>query len=715
MRRTLFPDQQDAWIRRGEPPSSKKIARIRIYFALYALALIAAGLLYAGWHVRFNYQRTQTTAERHLLAMGTALQTELNAKLHDGLGAARAAYNHLIDFVVEEPDELAGVLHGVMTGGDYVQGIFAAVPDKFVLANRDGPVEIAATPPAWLKCPPTESVCVLDPIRNSTMLPIVTRIEVAAGDDYLMGALFGLQELHELYRRLDMNDGTVALIRTDGLILVRAENAEAADAPLFEPRSSAHSEIYAQLDSQATNADVKLLEGTSSVSGKQILSAVARVNSDVPLLIAVSAPTDTILAPWKRSTFFIVGVALVGLAVLLIASALLSRYLVMAYQREAQFFDVIASSLSSIWLLKNGRIHYANARAIETFRTRPDGNDILGASLLDLSPEKQPDGGYSEAIAKKHLDAMKSQHRVRFPWTFRRLDTNAPFEAQVSLSSIQVGKHEWTLAITHDISELVQSQRELEALNATLERRVAARTRELEEVNADLEQFTAAASHDLRSPLGSISGQASFIGREFGDQEAPPNVKMRLDRIHDGVRRATGVIDGLLCLARISRSDLNNETLSLSALAQQIVSEIREADPDREAHVVCEADIYVRADPHLMASLMRNLIGNAWKYSSKTSMPLIEFGRLAGPEGPVYFVRDNGAGFDMSFASQIFQPFRRYHSQSEFPGTGVGLATVHRIVTRYRGKIWTESAVGFGATFYFTLPDARVGDMRRRA
>jgi signal transduction histidine kinase len=252
----------------------------------------------------------------------------------------------------------------------------------------------------------------------------------------------------------------------------------------------------------------------------------------------------------------------------------------------------------------------------------------------------------------------------------------------------------------------------LAQLNSELESRVVARTAELQSANQrlaltnqELEAFTASASHDLRSPLGAIAGQAGLLRDEL-QPAMSDSIRGRIDRIQSCVRRSSDIIDGLLSLARISRQELLNERVDLSALAQTIVDDLTQQYPRQRVECRIEPKLMVNADPRLMKSLLYNLLGNAWKYTSRTEYPRVELLHAEARDTTVFSVRDNGAGFDMAGAEHIFEPFHRLHAATEFPGIGIGLATVARIVQRYAGKITVESAEGKGTIFRFTLPAA---------
>jgi signal transduction histidine kinase len=269
-----------------------------------------------------------------------------------------------------------------------------------------------------------------------------------------------------------------------------------------------------------------------------------------------------------------------------------------------------------------------------------------------------------------------------------------------------------TLLLRHFVHRVERGNRKLARLNAQLEERVAERTTELREANRqlalanqELEAFTASASHDLRSPLGAIAGQARLLSEEL-EPAMTESVRHRIERIQANVARSAEIIDGLLSLARISRQELLNERVDLSSLAATIVEDLRHQYPRHEVECSIEPQLVVDADPRLMKSLLANLLGNAWKYTSKTPHARVELARAEAQQTAVFSVRDNGAGFDMANARHLFEPFRRLHAASDFPGIGIGLATVARIVQRYSGRITVESVPGKGATFRFTLPAA---------
>ena len=252
------------------------------------------------------------------------------------------------------------------------------------------------------------------------------------------------------------------------------------------------------------------------------------------------------------------------------------------------------------------------------------------------------------------------------------------------------------------VAALIESRNEVRRVNADLERRVAERTRQLEAANRELEAFAYAVSHDLRAPLRSMSGFSQIL-----QENAPPGLDEKsrhyLQRIHDASMRMSSLIEDLLNLSRIGRSELTARPISLSQIAAEAAAAIRERHPTRDVQLEIASGMVVSADPRLLRIALENLLSNAWKYSSRTPQARVAVGTQAGDQGQVYFVRDNGVGFDMKYADKLFVPFQRLHPEAEFPGSGIGLVTVQRIVARHGGRIWAEAKPDEGATFYFTM------------
>ncbi|MBZ5617403.1 MAG: response regulator [Acidobacteriia bacterium] len=252
-------------------------------------------------------------------------------------------------------------------------------------------------------------------------------------------------------------------------------------------------------------------------------------------------------------------------------------------------------------------------------------------------------------------------------------------------------------------------RKELETAQARADQEIAearaAMVDELESKNRELEAFAYAVSHDLRSPLRTIRGFSQAVLDDFAGN-LPAGVAEHLGRVQAGAARMGKLIDALLELSRSTRADLRRQPIDLSQLAHTVAAELAECSPDHKVDFQVEEGLTAQADPALMRVVFNNLLGNAWKFTSKTAQPRVEVGALERAGQAVYFVRDNGVGFDSASARKLFQAFERLHPATEFPGAGIGLATVRRIIERHRGQVWAESAVRQGATFFFTLDAA---------
>jgi PAS domain S-box-containing protein len=260
-----------------------------------------------------------------------------------------------------------------------------------------------------------------------------------------------------------------------------------------------------------------------------------------------------------------------------------------------------------------------------------------------------------------------------------------------------------TGGIVTDFTERKLASEALKSLNTQLEARVVERTAELRSANEELEAFTSSVSHDLRAPVRAIEGFTEMLIAELGPKLEEPSSRL-LQRVRGAALRMGQLIDGLLALSRASRVPLTRVKVDLGDIARQVGLELMSHLPRREVNLRIEGDLSARGDPVLMRQALENLLGNAWKYTSNLPVANIEFG--VSDRGGVreFYVRDDGAGFDMTYVGKLFKPFERLHSESEFPGAGVGLATVHRIIERHGGAMRAEGVPGKGATFYFTLP-----------
>ncbi len=252
------------------------------------------------------------------------------------------------------------------------------------------------------------------------------------------------------------------------------------------------------------------------------------------------------------------------------------------------------------------------------------------------------------------------------------------------------------------LEQIQHRDRMLEQSRTVLEQKVQERTAELTAANRELEAFSYSVAHDLRGPLQNISNIGFLLQQTCaaGDVDGP----VLVEKLFDGTSRMSKLIDDLLRLSRATSTPLQRTEVDLSKMVERILKEHETQARNRQVEIVVAPNVYVNADERLLYLAMENLLGNAWKYTSKSASPRIEFGWRKDAQGTVYFVRDTGAGFDPALAGRLFRPFQRLHPESEFPGTGIGLATVQRIIARHGGRIWATAGVDQGAEFSFTLP-----------
>jgi light-regulated signal transduction histidine kinase (bacteriophytochrome) len=284
----------------------------------------------------------------------------------------------------------------------------------------------------------------------------------------------------------------------------------------------------------------------------------------------------------------------------------------------------------------------------------------------------------------------------------RRRD-GTEFPVEVGLAPVEIGGKRMVTAIVTDISARVAAEERIRELNAALEKKL----NELTAANQELAAFSYSVSHDLRAPLRSIDGFSQALLEDYADKLDDPG-REHLTRVRAATQRMGHLIDDLLKLSRVTRAEMRPIAVDLSALASDVFAELRKSKPDRRVECHIEPGLAAEGDARLLRVAIENLLGNAWKFTGKTANAKIEFGATRDADGASsYFVRDNGAGFDMVYADKLFGAFQRLHSMDEFPGTGIGLATVQRIVHRHGGQVRAEGVPGQGATFHFTLTTGR--------
>jgi PAS domain S-box-containing protein len=365
---------------------------------------------------------------------------------------------------------------------------------------------------------------------------------------------------------------------------------------------------------------------------------------------------------------------------------------------EARFRDLTELSADWFWE-QDENFRFVGMKGSPFPLLVPPYSNILGKTRWEM-PGSPVQGGWED-----HRRVLEC-HEPFQEFEVQRIGEDGQ-PLVLSLSGAPVfdddGRFSGYRGVGRDVTERRRAEQEVERLNAELEERVKQRTAELEAVNAELEAFSYSIAHDLRSPLTSIDGFSHTLDELYGQVLGDPG-RHYLSRIRAGVRQMSDLTDAMLTLARLSRVKLRFEQVDLAALARATIAQLRDAQPQRQATFDAPEHLYAHGDPRLLAQVVANLVGNAWKFSGNKPETRITVGSRTSEAGEtVYYVADCGAGFDMAYAARLFGAFQRLHASSEFEGTGIGLALVQKILLRHGGRIWAESRPGSGATFFFTI------------
>jgi len=345
------------------------------------------------------------------------------------------------------------------------------------------------------------------------------------------------------------------------------------------------------------------------------------------------------------------------------------------------------------------RIRMFNPAAERMFRCT--AAEMLGQSLSRLLPEafRQRHQRQVEDFGRTGV-TTRTMGRSPLLWGLRADGEEFPIE--VSISQVEVGGQKIYTAIVRDITERHRAEEQIHRMNAELEQRVEARTAELLEANQEMESFTHSVAHDLRAPLRHIDSFGKILLDDYAPA-LPEEARRLVENICSGTRRMRRLVDDMLKLARLGQQELHSQPTSLDTLVKESLADLKHETQGRVIEWRLQPLPTVAVDPGLLKQVFVNLLSNALKYTRPRSPAVIEVGMLALPSGLVLYVRDNGVGFNMRYADKLFGVFQRLHQPRQFEGTGVGLATVDRIIRRHGGCVWAEAAVDKGAAFYFTL------------
>ncbi len=364
-------------------------------------------------------------------------------------------------------------------------------------------------------------------------------------------------------------------------------------------------------------------------------------------------------------------------------------------QSEEKFRILMESSPIAILLYQNNKWVYANPATTEI--TGYTEQELRGMNFWDIV---HPD---DKQLVQERGQKRQKGEGVPKRYIFRIISKDGAIKwIDLSGATVAIGGSPAGIISVLDITERKQAEEELRIYHEHLEDLVKERTVNLEAANKELEAFSYSVSHDLQAPLRSINGFSQALLEEY-DSKLDAQGKNYLGRVMGATRRMTALIEDLMKLSRITRAEINIAEVNLTEIAQSVIDELRKFEPKRNINIKIAERLQDKTDARLMRIVLENLLGNAWKFTSKKPDASIEFGSMKKDNANVYFIRDNGAGFNMSYADKLFIPFQRLHSTEEYPGTGIGLATVQRIIHRHGGKVWAEGQKGRGATFYFTL------------
>ena len=363
---------------------------------------------------------------------------------------------------------------------------------------------------------------------------------------------------------------------------------------------------------------------------------------------------------------------------------------------ELRYRRLFESAKDGIIILNadSGTIIDANPFLVELLEYRLE--ELVGQELWEIAPFRDI------AANKDAFQKLQAEKYIRYDHLPLESKSGRRTDVEFVSNVYQVNGERIIQCNIRDITARRRMEREIKSLTEGLERRVRERTIEVDALNADLAAFSQSVSHDLRAPLRHIESFSKLLIEDYADK-LDEQGRDHLMRIAANAARMGRLITDLLRLAQMSQGPMALDSVDLSALARSVLAELCRGEPTRRVDGVVASGQVVEGDRHLLAALLENLLGNAWKYTGKHPAARIEFGTTERDGHPVYFVRDDGAGFDMAHAWKLFRPFQRLHSDTEFEGTGIGLATVQRIVHGHGGKVWAEGDVERGATIYFTI------------
>lgn len=427
-------------------------------------------------------------------------------------------------------------------------------------------------------------------------------------------------------------------------------------------------------------------------------------------------PHPTTPGGWASLIAYVLGALVMGAAMILIRK---SRQRIEAAvdelresqeelrQRAEEVQTVMEIAPVAIWIGHDPQTHDITGNLMANQFYEADEGENVSANVTpvrrffdhgrELAPEELP----MQAAAAKNIDVRNVELDVLLPsekWLAMLGSASPLHDAE--------GHVRGSVSAFMDITDRKEAEEGLRKLTEELEQRVAERTAQLESANKEMEAFSYSVSHDLRAPLRIIDGFSLALMEDY-ESKLDEQGNQYLNFVRNAAQRMAQLIDDILRLSRIGRAEMHFEDVDLSDLAASVIGEFRQQQPERRVDVTIEPGMITCGDANLLRIVLENLLGNAWKYTSKRADARIEFDLTQQDGERVYYIKDNGAGFAMAYVDKLFNAFQRLHTETEFPGTGIGLTIVRRVITRHGGKVWAEGEVDKGATFYFTLPTER--------
>jgi PAS domain S-box-containing protein len=476
--------------------------------------------------------------------------------------------------------------------------------------------------------------------------------------------------------QVDLAAANAAILAHEAIQVAGAMSPEdAIKDPVFANLGSALSRLRAQYDPMLATESTLLTARTAALQASFRRSAT------------VMAAGGIIIFAW----LLLVG-GYAGLTTLRFQQIALDRR-----KADDRFRTLLETAPDAIVLVnRQGRMVLINAQTEKRFGYPRE--DLLGKPVEMLLPPRFREQHSHDCNGYLADSKLRPAGVAAELYGLRKDQSEFPIE--VSLSAIETEDGTLVSSVFRDISDRKEAEEKVRELDE-IQRRHAV---QVEAANKELEAFSYSVSHDLRAPLRSIDGFSLALLEDWGTQ-LDADAKHSLDRIRASTQRMAQLIDDLLNLARVTGTEMSAESVDLGAMAKAILAELQSGDPQRHVECVVADDVMGRGDPRLLRVVLQNLLGNAWKFTMNMPQSRIEVG-IADQDGtPVYYVRDDGPGFDMAYVGKLFGTFQRLHAVTEFPGTGVGLASVRRIIQRHGGRTWAQGALGKGATFSFTLSE----------